>query len=213
MVKRYPADWMLRRRFIIKYRAQNRCEWCGARNDEPHPETGSHVALTLAHVWDKRRNRHPCSTWPLCANAATTGGTRTTGAGAEFGDDCPGCCGRDSCPCRGHPPCRWPWNSTRRSSRPDSCRRRRFNWRYRGPPTSTWRERKQETSMTDPNDAERRHHQPGAGTPRPRLATGGDGGAQHRHAIHQVVPAGKGEPGPGVHRRPHGLPAELREGT
>ena len=54
MVKRYPADWTLRRRFIIEYRAQNRCEWCGARNDEPHPETGSHVVLTLAHVWDKR---------------------------------------------------------------------------------------------------------------------------------------------------------------
>ena len=54
IVKRYPDDWRLRRRFIIEYRAQNRCEWCGARNDEPHPETGSHVALTLAHVWDKR---------------------------------------------------------------------------------------------------------------------------------------------------------------
>ena len=54
MAKRYPADWTLRRRFIIEYRAQHRCEWCGARNDEPHPETGNHVALTLAHVWDKR---------------------------------------------------------------------------------------------------------------------------------------------------------------
>ena len=54
MVKRYPDDWKVRRRFIIEYRAQNRCEWCGARNDEPHPATGSRVALTLAHVWDKR---------------------------------------------------------------------------------------------------------------------------------------------------------------
>ena len=54
MAERYPADWARRRRFIIEYRAQHRCEWCGARNDEPHPETGSHVALTLAHVWDKR---------------------------------------------------------------------------------------------------------------------------------------------------------------
>ena len=54
MARRYPADWTLRRRFIIAYRAQNRCEWCGARNDEPHPETGSRVVLTLAHVWDKR---------------------------------------------------------------------------------------------------------------------------------------------------------------
>ena len=54
MAKRYPADWRLRRRFIIEYRAQNRCEWCGAANGEPHPDTGNHVALTLAHVWDKR---------------------------------------------------------------------------------------------------------------------------------------------------------------
>ena len=54
MARRYPADWTLRRRFIIEYRAQHRCEWCGARNDEPHPDTGSHVVLTLAHVWDKR---------------------------------------------------------------------------------------------------------------------------------------------------------------
>ena len=53
MVKRYPADWKVRRRFIIEYRAKNQCEWCGARNDEPHPETGSHVVLTLARVWDK----------------------------------------------------------------------------------------------------------------------------------------------------------------
>ena len=54
MVKRYPADWKVRRRFIIEYRAQNRCEWCHAANNEPHPDTGNHVMLTLAHVWDKR---------------------------------------------------------------------------------------------------------------------------------------------------------------
>ena len=54
MARRYPADWTLRRRFIIEYRGQHRCEWCGARNDEPHPATGSTVVLTLAHVWDKR---------------------------------------------------------------------------------------------------------------------------------------------------------------
>ena len=53
MAPRYPADWAKRRRFIIQYRAQNRCEWCGAENDQPHPDTGGHVVLTLAHVWDK----------------------------------------------------------------------------------------------------------------------------------------------------------------
>ena len=50
----YPADWKIRRRFIIQHRARNRCEWCGAVNHEPHPATGSHVVLTIAHVWDKR---------------------------------------------------------------------------------------------------------------------------------------------------------------
>ena len=53
MARRYPADWAARRRFIIQYRAANRCEWCHAANGEPHPATGSQVALTLAHVWDK----------------------------------------------------------------------------------------------------------------------------------------------------------------
>ena len=53
MASRYPTDWKLRRRFIIQYRAKNRCEWCQAVNQEPHPVTGSAVVLTLAHVWDK----------------------------------------------------------------------------------------------------------------------------------------------------------------
>ena len=54
MVKRYPIDWHLRRRFILKYRSDGRCEWCGAINHEPHPNTGSVVMLTIAHVFDKR---------------------------------------------------------------------------------------------------------------------------------------------------------------
>ena len=54
MAPRYPKDWALRRRFIIQYRAHGQCEWCGAMDREPHPVTGGHVVLTLAHVWDKR---------------------------------------------------------------------------------------------------------------------------------------------------------------
>ena len=54
IAKRYPADWNLRRRFIIEYRAAGRCEWCGAVNYQPHPDTVSKVVLTIAHVWDKR---------------------------------------------------------------------------------------------------------------------------------------------------------------
>ena len=49
----YPRDWKLRSRFVRFYRAKNRCEWCGARNGEPHPITGSKVVLTVAHVYDK----------------------------------------------------------------------------------------------------------------------------------------------------------------
>ena len=51
---RYPADWDLRSRFVRFYRAKNRCEWCGAENYKPHPETGSKVILTVAHVYDHR---------------------------------------------------------------------------------------------------------------------------------------------------------------
>jgi len=54
MRDRYPADWKIRSRFVREVRARNRCEWCGARNGERHPETGSRVVLTVAHVYDKR---------------------------------------------------------------------------------------------------------------------------------------------------------------
>lgn len=52
--KRYPPDWKLRSRFVRKSRAKDCCEWCGAKNYEPHPITGSTVILTVAHVYDKR---------------------------------------------------------------------------------------------------------------------------------------------------------------
>lgn len=51
---RYPRDWELRSRFVRFVRARGRCEWCGARHGEPHPLTGSIVALTTAHVYDRR---------------------------------------------------------------------------------------------------------------------------------------------------------------
>jgi len=51
---RYPADWKLRSYFVRVIRGKNRCEWCGARNGEPHPITGSKVVLTTAHVFDDR---------------------------------------------------------------------------------------------------------------------------------------------------------------
>jgi hypothetical protein len=54
MKARYPRDWALRSRFVREVRAKNRCEWCGAENGKPNPETGSKVVLTCAHVYDHR---------------------------------------------------------------------------------------------------------------------------------------------------------------
>ena len=54
MAKRYPKDWKARSRFVRFYRAKNHCEWCGAENYQPHPETGSKVVLTVAHIYDQR---------------------------------------------------------------------------------------------------------------------------------------------------------------
>ena len=47
--ERYPANWKeisLR----IRKRAGQKCEFCGAENYKPHPETGSKVILTVAHL-------------------------------------------------------------------------------------------------------------------------------------------------------------------
>ena len=54
MRARYPRDWKLRSRFVREVRAKGRCEWCGAVNGQPHPETWSKVVLTTAHIWDDR---------------------------------------------------------------------------------------------------------------------------------------------------------------
>lgn len=70
---RYPADWKARSRFVRKYRARNRCEWCGVKNGtllkprccaEPiWDERGvclscgkriPRVVLTVAHIHDDR---------------------------------------------------------------------------------------------------------------------------------------------------------------
>ena len=53
---RYPANWRTEIRPAILERAKNRCEGspafprCRARNREPHPDTGSVVVLTIAHL-------------------------------------------------------------------------------------------------------------------------------------------------------------------
>ena len=58
--KRYPPDWKLRSRFVRFVRARNRCEWCGARNYEPHPITGSKVVLTRLTCMTSARRPQAC---------------------------------------------------------------------------------------------------------------------------------------------------------
>jgi len=56
--RKYHPKWSLISRLIRFKRANNKCEWCGAVNYEPHPVTGSKVILTVAHIdHDKDNNR------------------------------------------------------------------------------------------------------------------------------------------------------------
>lgn len=49
---KYPANWDAISRSIRFDRAKNHCEFCGAKNGEPNPKTGSKVVLTVAHLYD-----------------------------------------------------------------------------------------------------------------------------------------------------------------
>jgi 5-methylcytosine-specific restriction endonuclease McrA len=46
---RYPVDW---KTISLRIRTRDgwRCKWCQADNGKPHPETGSRVVLTVAHL-------------------------------------------------------------------------------------------------------------------------------------------------------------------
>ena len=49
-LKLYPVNWK-RISFLIRYRrAGGRCEWCGAEHGRAHPDTGSRVIFTTAHL-------------------------------------------------------------------------------------------------------------------------------------------------------------------
>lgn len=45
----YPPDWE-RISLWVRSKAEWRCEFCGAKQGEPHPATGSRVVLTVAHL-------------------------------------------------------------------------------------------------------------------------------------------------------------------
>jgi 5-methylcytosine-specific restriction endonuclease McrA len=62
---RYPANW----REIslgVRERAEWRCEECGAENHRPHPDTGSHVVLTVSHTDHQPENNDPSNLRALC---------------------------------------------------------------------------------------------------------------------------------------------------
>jgi hypothetical protein len=55
----YPPEWKQISHRIRFERAGNRCEWCGAWNNLPHPITGSKVVLTVAHLGAPREDGSP----------------------------------------------------------------------------------------------------------------------------------------------------------
>jgi hypothetical protein len=46
----YPPGWDQISAYVRIVRAGGACEWCGAWNAYPNPDTGSRVVLTVAHV-------------------------------------------------------------------------------------------------------------------------------------------------------------------
>jgi 5-methylcytosine-specific restriction endonuclease McrA len=69
--KLYPANWPQIRQGILE-RAGNRCEGspahreCRAVNHQPHPETGSRVVLTIAHLDHDPRHNDPHNLAAMC---------------------------------------------------------------------------------------------------------------------------------------------------
>jgi 5-methylcytosine-specific restriction endonuclease McrA len=64
--RKYPPDWKTVIRPRILRRAGDCCEFCGARNYEPHPRTGSKVILTIAHLDNRLVNHHDSNLAALC---------------------------------------------------------------------------------------------------------------------------------------------------
>lgn len=64
--KNYHPKWSLISRLIRFHRAGNKCEWCQAENHQPHPDTGSKVILTVAHLDRDRTNNRFTNLKALC---------------------------------------------------------------------------------------------------------------------------------------------------
>ena len=72
MKSRYPDDWPQISARIRFERAGNRCEWCGAANYWFHPETGSVVILTVAHLDHNPANNADDNLKALCQKCHNT---------------------------------------------------------------------------------------------------------------------------------------------
>ena len=62
----YADNWHKISKHIRFVRAENKCEWCGAENYQPHPETGSKVVLTVAHLDHDIHNNRFSNLAALC---------------------------------------------------------------------------------------------------------------------------------------------------
>jgi hypothetical protein len=63
----YPENWEEISQYVRFERAGGRCEFCGAEHGQPHPETGSTVVLTTAHLdHDTTNNNAPGNLRALC---------------------------------------------------------------------------------------------------------------------------------------------------
>lgn len=63
---KYPDNWKEISQRIRFDRAQGKCEFCGAVNYQPHPETGSKVILTVAHLDHDTTNNDESNLAALC---------------------------------------------------------------------------------------------------------------------------------------------------
>jgi 5-methylcytosine-specific restriction endonuclease McrA len=83
---KYPADWKRIRERIIT-RAGDACEWCGAENHTGHPETGSLVVLTIAHVDHDIGHNDPVNLRALCQRCHNEHDAPHRSHGRRYGRD------------------------------------------------------------------------------------------------------------------------------
>ena len=62
----YPPDWEQISLYVRWVRAQGQCESCGAWHGYAHPETGSRVVLTVAHLDHNTANNDLANLRALC---------------------------------------------------------------------------------------------------------------------------------------------------